>query len=266
MSVHGAEFNLDELLSQLQMKPIRSWKKGESRLKHRPEVLHEYSGATFDVSEADMGEHEQLIADAVTFLKENLADIQKMSSFPGVDEVNIDFGVNFKDSFLPTDYLPPEFVSLAGQAGVSICLSHYPFEGGRWEFREDEENIAIELHDATLASIREVDGKTVVRLDKAPIHESPGRPGIDDGIDYWQDVEIELDDATIEASPTKLGVWIADGHVTVKHDNLIDLPCEIRGAIELYFITAENETLRIKASGLRTVEAGEPDFMLDDEE
>jgi hypothetical protein len=261
LTVHGAELDIDGLLDGLRIEPFDSWRKGEPTSKVRPHKLKEHSGAIFRVSEADTGEHEQLIGDAIAFLEKNLADIQKMTSFPGVEEVNIDFGVHFKDTIIPMDYLPAGLVSLAGRAGVSICLSHYPFEGGRWEYKEDEENRAIEFHDSTLGSIRESDGKTIVRLDRAYIHESEGRPGSDAGTGWGQAIDIELDEATIEMSPNKLGVWISTGYMAVKHDNLLDLPCEIRGEIELYFLTAENEELRIKARGLRTVEVGEPEYI-----
>lgn len=155
LTVSGTDLHIEDLLEQLRIEPYRFWRKGESRLETRPDLLNDHSGASFDVSEADIGEHDQQISDAISFLQENLEDIQRMKTFPGVDEVGVDFGLEFKDSFAPSDYLPAELIALAGRAGISICLSHYPTEESKWKYVGKEDNRAIELHDSTLASERE---------------------------------------------------------------------------------------------------------------
>jgi len=72
---------------------------------------------------------------------------------------------------------------------------------------------------------------------------------------------MELEGATLESKPSRLPVKILDGCVLLKLDNMIDLPSEHRGEIELGLTTAENEHLRVRATHLHLVELGEPELI-----
>ena len=49
-----------------------------------------------------------------------------MVTFEGVEDLRLDFGVEFRDVAIHGDFLPNHFLRAAGNAGVSVLLSHYP--------------------------------------------------------------------------------------------------------------------------------------------
>ena len=95
---------------------------------------------------------------------------------------------------------------------------------------------AIELHDSNLASLTCQDGTAVLVFAPAYIHRWEGRPGIDTGTGWTQEVTFTFADAKVSA-PSELPCGLAGGSLTINevlHDNLVPVegrfaaPCELR--------------------------------------
>ncbi len=52
-------------------------------------------------------------------------EIARLIRFEGLEHVQLDFGVNRKNGFLQSNYLPPEFLTLAGALGLGVEISIY---------------------------------------------------------------------------------------------------------------------------------------------
>ena len=125
--VSGEYLDIEVLVKAITLEPNRVWRKGEPRSESKPDsrVLSK-SGASFIVSSADMDEFEIQLKEATDFIKNNIIQIQKIVGFNGVSEAVFDFGVELRDVAIHCDYLSPEFVRYAAEAGIGVELSHYP--------------------------------------------------------------------------------------------------------------------------------------------
>jgi hypothetical protein len=125
--VSGECLDIEELLKAITLEPNRVWRKGEPRSESKPDSrILSKSGASFIASSADMDEFEIQLKEATDFIKNNIIQIQKIVGFNGVSEAVFDFGVEFRDVAIHCDYLSPEFVRYAAEAGIGVEISHYP--------------------------------------------------------------------------------------------------------------------------------------------
>jgi len=112
------------MVSELNMKPYLSWKKGEAR--SNTERIHTRSGAYFLVSKAEFEEVPLQVADALLFLRENVAEMSKAATYPGVDSAFLDFAVSLvPEQFNQTCVLSKEVLELAVAAKIGIEVTHY---------------------------------------------------------------------------------------------------------------------------------------------
>lgn len=125
LRVYGETLDIKALLALLEIVPYQWWEKGDLiSIGGSSTETFNYSGAKFEVSEADMDLFELQIDEAISFLQENQGDILKISSFAGVEDVILDFAIG--DTFTHTDNLSPKFLSVVGNLGIGVALSHYP--------------------------------------------------------------------------------------------------------------------------------------------
>ena len=85
----------------------------------------ESESAHFDVSEADFGEFNAQIKDAIAFLQLHRADVKLMMNEPSATGV-LDFAIEWRDVAAQFDNFPATLVREAGNLGLSLELSHYP--------------------------------------------------------------------------------------------------------------------------------------------
>jgi hypothetical protein len=125
--VVGKKLEIDELLKKVNLEPDRVWHKGEPRFKSKPKGKKKpHSGASFVASDAEMTEFDLQVNEAIQFLETYKEDIEKLVAYPGVEEARLDFGINLREMFINSDYLPPKILALAGNLNIAIELSHYP--------------------------------------------------------------------------------------------------------------------------------------------
>jgi hypothetical protein len=103
-------------------------------------------------------------------------------------------------------------------------------------------NSALEIHDSNLAGI-ELAGRDAVRhVHAAYIHRSEGRPGIDAGSGWAQDIDLTIFEAVVESLPSGFPRALAGGTLSVGQaawDNLIPLPLAVSGVVSLSMDGAE---------------------------
>jgi hypothetical protein len=86
------------------------------------------SGFSMCISEADFHEFEKQIGDAIESLELDRDVITQIRHFPGVDDVTLDFGIRWENCVAQFDRLPSDLITLAGNLGLAIEISHYPVE------------------------------------------------------------------------------------------------------------------------------------------
>jgi hypothetical protein len=111
-------------------------------------------------------------------------------------------------------------------------------------------NRAIEIHDSSLSGITKTEGKIVIHLNEACVHESSGVPSIDSGMVYIQSIDLELTNPIIDNDIIQFPTTLSDGYLLFdgeRKDNVVPLPISKTGEIELTFITHHNEKFHVKS-------------------
>ena len=125
-------------------------------------------------------------------------------------------------------------------------------------------NSALEIHDSNLAGIELAGHDAVLHLDDAYIHRSEGRPGIDPGSGWLQDIDLVISGAVVESLPSGLPRALTGGALSVAAsawDNLIPLPLAVSCAVSFSVVTTSGETLLVRGSGAEVVPRGEPRYL-----
>lgn len=128
LRVSGDDLDVDALLRGCEIEPVVAWRKGEPRSPGSQSTVkvHAFSGANFAVSGAGFSELRLQIDDALVFLRENESFVRRLRSFPGVEELCLDFGNDIRPPGWCSFSFPPELLVAAGALGVSLVLSVYP--------------------------------------------------------------------------------------------------------------------------------------------
>ncbi len=126
----GKGVDVDALLSQISMAPDSIWRSGEQRYPKSAtnQKTNEHSGVRFLASGAEFSEFRKQIEEATAFLRENQNDIRGLMAFPGVEGVVLDFGAEIHPPGCASFTFPPELSAIAGNLGLSLCLSVYPVD------------------------------------------------------------------------------------------------------------------------------------------
>jgi hypothetical protein len=121
-------------------------------------------------------------------------------------------------------------------------------------------NTCFEFHDSVLAEIKEEAGRCLLRFHPAYIHRSEGRPGIDVGDGFTQDLQIVIGGAKIRKMACVLPTEISGGSITVGDTQMLNcapvpflekkkislkiLPASASGPIEI-----EGSSIEIRTAG-----------------
>jgi len=66
------------------------------------------------------------IADAVEFLERNRAELCHQKTFPGIDKISLDFGIEEREVTAQSERFPPRLLSLLGEFGIWLKFTLYP--------------------------------------------------------------------------------------------------------------------------------------------
>ncbi len=125
-------------------------------------------------------------------------------------------------------------------------------------------NRMVEIHDSTFAGIEAVGPDVVVRLAPAYVHHSEGRPGVDPGSVWLQDVDLIIRQAAIESSPSRFPGWLSEGILSIGEaiwENVIPLPLTAPGVVSFSADTGEGETLVVRGMDAEALPRGEPRYV-----
>lgn len=117
---------------------------------------------------------------------------------------------------------------------------------------------AIEFHDSKLRAISWVGRDALLEM-RVYVHRSDGGPGRDGGEGWFQDAEVLIAEAAVRAELAGGVLWVIDGFAEAageRFDNLLPLPCDLAGDVELSLTGAEG-TFRATGRGLRVTLKGE---------
>lgn len=121
----GNEFDVDAFLAGSSLEPDEVFHCGQPGrvLRTKPCSV---TGFAIQITEGfgRLREH----TDAATgFLREHELELARLSRYPGIAEMCLDFGYDrCPQAAVQCDYLPPELLALAGSLGIGIELSLYP--------------------------------------------------------------------------------------------------------------------------------------------
>ncbi len=127
-------------------------------------------------------------------------------------------------------------------------------------------NREIEIHDSELKTVTVSDGNIVLELSPAYIHMSDGRPGIDAGTGWIQNAVIRVCGEGILGSISELPCDLWDGYLKINgefFDNLIPIPLDSAGNIELQFTSISGESVRVRGDCITLELLGEPKYIED---
>lgn len=124
LRISGLNFPAAEFLASTSLLPDKIWHKGEVAVSGT-ERKHLDSGFNIIICEESGHNLELQIAEATLFLREQHAELDRLRKFKGVEHITIDFGLEWPGSVAHFDHLPASFVSLVGQLGIGLELSHY---------------------------------------------------------------------------------------------------------------------------------------------
>lgn len=127
-------------------------------------------------------------------------------------------------------------------------------------------NTALELHDTKLEEIILDGSKATLCLSGAIVHKSEGIPGIDNGTCWVQKINIIVEEAKLLKIPSDIPNDIDSGYFIIngeKFINMIDLPINKSGEIEVVAETMYGKELHLTGKKIRTKECGELVFLQD---
>lgn len=136
----GDEFDVEAFIAGSSLDPDAIYHKGEP-VGHRGKV-RPFTGFSVIVSDT-WGELRPQIADAISFLREGEYELSRLSRYPGVTDMRLDFPYERREgAAVQSDSLPPELLLLAGSLGITIELTLYPSEK-EWDamFKTDNHNV-----------------------------------------------------------------------------------------------------------------------------
>jgi hypothetical protein len=121
----GKQFDADAFLSQSEWRDItKTFHRGEST--GRRSLALENSGFTLNVSDSDEHELEPQVCDALEFLNQEIDEIKRLTTFPGMEHMELRIGLFWcRDTLFQFHSLPAAFLRSAGELGIAVTLCIY---------------------------------------------------------------------------------------------------------------------------------------------
>ena len=120
----GAEFDADGYLAACPFGEVTRYERGDPRWPGF-EGTHRTSGFRVTVSRANPADLPTQIDEAIAFLDEHEEELRRLARFEGVEEVELDFTVEWRDLSMQTDWFPPDLLWRAGALDIALRVTHY---------------------------------------------------------------------------------------------------------------------------------------------
>lgn len=122
----GTAFDVDSFLGNSQLSGAAVFRRGEPKLPGSPQgSKRSASGFNVGVSKAGFDDLGAQIQDATRFLREHEDELRRLGSFPGVEEVCLDFGIRRRDVPAQRDVFPADLLWQAGALDIDLVVTHY---------------------------------------------------------------------------------------------------------------------------------------------
>jgi hypothetical protein len=123
----GTNFNVDQFLELSEFTPCAVYRRGEPRWRSDPTgPQNDQSGINLVASDADFDDIAGQIEDTIVFLNQNMEKLQMLRSYPGVEDVTLDFGIRRSDDPVQNIEFPSALLRLIGSLDIGIEISIYP--------------------------------------------------------------------------------------------------------------------------------------------
>jgi hypothetical protein len=125
-------------------------------------------------------------------------------------------------------------------------------------------NSMIELHDSEVAGITQSGSSIVVLFRPAYVHHSEGRPAIDPGTGWLQDLDLIVSEADLISGFSEMPRTVLEGSMSVDDEvfsNVIPLPLDVRGAVRFSAESWNEERLIIQGTRATIVPKGEARYL-----
>jgi hypothetical protein len=123
-------------------------------------------------------------------------------------------------------------------------------------------NRAIEFHDSTFNGVEREDADLALRFSAAYIHQSEGKPSIDAGSGWVQELRLLISDASCSGKILGLPCNLSDGSISLDHkrfDNYVSIPLDYRGRVEVNL--EQDGKLTVTGTRLRAELLGQPKYV-----
>ena len=125
IKARGEHFDVDAFLNGCTLPVCSVYRRGQPIFR-RAGPVHMSSGVHVVASDADFDQFARQEAEATGFLRNHFEQLRRLRTFPGVESVTLDFGIERRNVYLQCDSLSPELIAAAGSLGFGITLSTYP--------------------------------------------------------------------------------------------------------------------------------------------
>jgi len=132
LRARGTDFDVDRYLSASSIPSINVYRRGEPRLPaSRPDgAKHAGSGFNAEVSTAAWDDLPGQIEDARHFLARHKTDLERLRTFPGLEQLTLDFPTHLRigtnEVVVQTDRFPADILLAAGALGIELALTIWP--------------------------------------------------------------------------------------------------------------------------------------------
>jgi hypothetical protein len=128
LRVSGANFDVDAFLRESNIAPAIVFRRGQPKFpgSQTDGRILDHSAMNIGVSDAEFGNIEQQTREALQFLADNLAEVERLGTYPGVEGLELDFAVNGNDdAFVESYRFSPELLEHIARLGITLCVSRY---------------------------------------------------------------------------------------------------------------------------------------------
>jgi hypothetical protein len=120
----GADFDTDAYLADSPFAHVSRYRRGEPRWPSFSGTSRT-SGFSVTISDADVGDLATQVDEAIAFLDQHEDELRRLGRFEGVEEMEIDFAVEWRELAVQTDWFPPELLWRAGALDIALRVTHY---------------------------------------------------------------------------------------------------------------------------------------------
>jgi hypothetical protein len=121
----GESFDVDAFLSESAFPRAKPFHRGEPGSGEAGANQLAMSGFNLPVSDAGLDDLDRQIEDATRFLREHEDELRRLSSFDGLEEVCLDFGIRRRNVVAQTDVFPADLLWQTGALDIDLVVTHY---------------------------------------------------------------------------------------------------------------------------------------------